>query len=222
MLEFWALQYVSALKTIMIYSATPFVAAALSYFLLGKRLNRNKILGMAIGVSGLLPVLSAAADGPLLGGSWLPSLPEFTLCCAVVASAYAWFLFSDLMNKGYKLPFINGVTMLMGGVMSMATAVFTDGFVHGVTNWPQFLLWVGLLNLTANIIVYNLYGWLLKHYSITFITFAGFLCPTFGALYEWFFMGGVITWHYIASLMLVTAGLTIFYRDELRKEDKQA
>src|SRR3990172_9701700 len=63
-LEFWALQYVSALKTTLIYSATPFIGALLSYVLLRERLTWKKICGAVIGIGGLAPVIMAAAMGP--------------------------------------------------------------------------------------------------------------------------------------------------------------
>lgn len=234
-LEFWALQYVSALKTTMIYSSTPFISALLSYILLGERLSVLKRVGIAIGLGGLVPVflvtaaqsVTATVDALNQGtgalavmpdASWIGSfmIPEIVLMCAVVSAAYAWFLVKKLMQRGYGLIMINGVAMLLGGVLSMLTAAVMGDLANSVVNWQQFLLWVGLLILSANIIVYNLYGTLLRTYSLTFISFAGFLCPAFGALYEWLFFGGVLSWHYVASFLLVTLGLYVFYRQELK------
>jgi len=211
--EFWALQYVSALKTTIIYSSTPFIAALLTYFLLSERLSSRKFLGILIGLGGMVPVLVSQISGDLDFAHI--SLAEIVLFGAVASSAYAWFLVKKLMHKGYHLGMINGVSMLLGGFMSLITAGVFEGFSAPVNNWPMFLCWVGLLIIAANIIVYNFYGWLLKRYSITFLSFAGFLCPCFGTLYDWLFMGGVISWHYFASLGLITLGLYIFYRDEL-------
>jgi drug/metabolite transporter (DMT)-like permease len=108
--------------------------------------------------------------------------------------------------------------MLGGGVLSLITSLFVHGATMPVSDWSMFLVWVSMLILTANIVVYNLYGTLLRHYSITLLTFAGFLCPSFGALYEWLLTGKVISWHYMASLVLVMIGLYVFYRQELSKD----
>lgn len=217
-LEFWALQYLSALKTTLIYSSTPFIAALLSYFLLSERLSKQKIVGIIIGLAGLIPVIMASVGGTEMREFASISFPELVLLISVTSAAYAWFIVKALMDRGYSLPMINGTAMLGGGLMSMLTAFIFEGFSHPVNNWPQFLFWIGMLILVANIMVYNLYGWLLKRYSITFVTFSGFLCPSFGTLYEWLFMGGTITWHYILSLALVTVGLYVFYRGELGTE----
>jgi len=217
-LEFWALQYLSALKTTIIYSATPFIAAILSYFLLSEKLTIKKTIGIGVGLLGLIPVLtSQVGDVATATSGRFISMPEIVLFGAVVSASYAWFLVKELMQKGYGLGMINGIAMLVGGFMSMITAGFFEGFTHPVSNWSGLLFWLVLLILSANIIVYNFYGWLLQRYSITFVSFAGFLCPCFGTLYEWLFMDGQITWQHLASMILITIGLYIFYRDELKK-----
>jgi drug/metabolite transporter (DMT)-like permease len=221
--EFWSMQYLSALKITMIYSVTPFVAAILSYILLKERLSWQKILGIIIGLGGLAPVLALQAGGSQgFKEMAYVSLPECVLFLAVISGAYAWFLVKQLMDKGYGLGMINGVAMLIGGILSLCTSGIFEGFNNPVSNWPMFLAWLSLLILAANIIVYNFYGWLLRSYSITFITFAGFLSPTFGTVYEWLFFGGHVTWHYFASLVLVVIGLYIFYREELSAKDFKA
>lgn len=221
-LEFWALQYLTALKTTVIYSATPFVAALLSYFLLNERLSLKKITGIIIGLGGLLPVLIAqAGSSNEFSGLWKISLPEIVLFGAVISGSYAWFIVSNLMKKGYSLGTINGFSMLVGGAMSFGTSLIVEGVRQPINDFYPFLGWLLLLIFVANIVVYNFYGWLLKRYSITFVTFSGFLCPSFGTLYEWLFLGGSITWHYLASLALVTGGLYLFYQEELKVDLKK-
>ena len=215
--EFWALQYLSSSKTSLIYSATPFIAAILSYFLLSERLNKRKIFGMFVGILGLIPVLLTQTDTREAAMELFSiSLPEVVLFGAVISAAYAWFILKELMKKGYSLPIINGVAMFAGGILSFATSFVAEGVsVSPVFSWGPFIGWVSLLIFLANIVSYNFYGWLLKRYSITFMTFAGFLCPIFAAFYGWFFLSEQITWHYFLSLLLITIGLYIFYKEEI-------
>jgi len=216
--EFWAMQYLTALKTTMIYAITPFVAALLSYFLLGERLTIFKTAGIIIGCLGLAPVLLAVSTGrEALMEFGSISLPEVVLLVAVISSCYAWFLVKELMQKGYNLGFINGVAMFGGGILSLLTACLFESMSHPVVAWGPFLGWVLALIVVANLMVYNLYGFLLNRYSMTLMTVAGFLTPTFGALFEWLFMDGVITWHYAVSLVLVTLGLIVFCWDDLKR-----
>jgi drug/metabolite transporter (DMT)-like permease len=219
LLEFWALQYVSALKTTLIYSLTPFISALLAYVLLNESLTKKKIIGIVIGCTGLLPIIMATAQQ---GGDGVYTMhmlyAEAALLISVASAAYAWFLVKELMNKGYSLILINGMAMLAGGFASMITFLISqDLSLSPVNNWVLFFAWTLSLILVANIVVYNLYGWLLRKHSITFIAFSGFLSPGFGALYEWFLLGGSVSWHYWISLGLVTIGLYTFYCDELNK-----
>ncbi len=219
--DLWSLQYISALKSTLIFSATPFVAAVLSYFLLRERLTIKKIIGIVVGIGGLVPVIMMQAGGQEAVSEFAHiSLPEVVLFLAVISGAYAWFLVKRLMDRGYGFGLINGIAMFIGGILSMFTAGIFEGFAHPVKDLFPFIGWLALLILSANIVFYNLYGFLLQRYSITFITFAGWLCPCFGTLYEWLFMGGTITWHYFLSLVLVTIGLYVFYQDELKRNQK--
>jgi drug/metabolite transporter (DMT)-like permease len=216
--EFWSLQYVSSSKTNLIYSLTPFIAATLSFFLLKERLSIKKIMGMGLGVLGLCPILFLHKEGSQ-GSDFLSlSLPEMVLLIAVVSASYAWFDIKKLMNKGYSLITINGFAMITGGLAAFCTSFATEGFKAPVSNWPEFLKYVLVLILLSNVIFYNMYGWLLKRYSITFLTFAGFLCPVFGTFLGWFFRGETISWQYWVSLCTIGAALYIFYREELRKD----
>ncbi|MFH0898633.1 MAG: DMT family transporter [bacterium] len=215
MLEFWCLQYVSALKTTIIYSSTPFVVAILAYFVINERLSKMKKIGIAIGFFGLIPTLLVQASGAELAMELFRiSIPEVLLMISVVSAAYAWFLIVPLMKKGYGVGVINGYAFFMGGLLSMATAVLFYDMSHPVKAIVPFFAWLALLIVASNIIFYNLYTWLLKRYSITFLSFTGFLCPCFGTLFDWLFLGGIISWHYFASLCLITIGLYIFHREE--------
>ncbi|MFH1461663.1 MAG: DMT family transporter [bacterium] len=220
--EFWSLQYLTSSKTNLIYSITPFVAAVLSYFLLKEKLSLKKFMGMFIGFLGVIPIFLTQTDTREATMELFSiSLPEFVLLIAVFSGAYAWFVVKKLMDKGYSLLMINGVAMFLGGIGALITSVFAEGIATCpiFDFWP-FLGWTSLLVLVANIIVYNFYGLLLKRYSITFVTSAGFLCPVFGAFYGSFFLSEKITWHYFLSLAFIILGLFIFYKDEFKQKKK--
>lgn len=216
MLEYWALQYISTLKTVLICSLTPFISAVLSYILLNHKLTLLKITGIVIGTAGFIPVLlSKTTEEQGFATLFYLSLPEIVLLCAIFSAAYAWFRVKNLMDKGYHFALINGITMLMSGILSLITSFIFEGFTPAVSDWQSFLFWIFLLIIFANGIFYNMYGWLLTRYSITFISFGGFLSPAFATLFEWLFMSGIVTWHYLFCLAFVTSGLYLFYKDEL-------
>jgi drug/metabolite transporter (DMT)-like permease len=214
--EFWSLQYLTSSKVNLIYSSTPFIAALLSYFLLSETLGFRKFLGMLIGLFGLIPVFLTQTDIREAAMEFAKiSLPELVLLGSVTSAAYAWFIVKKLLDRGYPLFFINGFAFFCGGILSFVTS-FCTAERHKILIadfWP-FLFWTLLLIFISNIIVYNLYGWLIKRFTITFVTTVGFLCPIFGAFYGFFFLHETITWHYFISLLCVTIGLYLFYKQE--------
>lgn len=227
-LEFWAMQYITSAKTNLFFSLTPFISALLAYYLLKEKLGIAKWLGMVLGFIGLCPVLFMRPEASEFGAEFFRiSIPEVVLFFAVFSAAYAWFLVKRLMDRGYHLTDVNGVAMLVGGGMTFITSMIVEMFVpyiRGesvviVTAWGPFLWGVLSLVVVSNIVAYNLYAWLFHHYSLTFISFAGFLCPIFGALFGWFFLGEIITWHYYVSFVLVTMALFIFYTKEIAQRD---
>ncbi len=215
--EFWALQYLSSSKTNLIYSLTPLIAATLSYFLLKERLSRIKVMGLCLGFAGLTPILLLQSENAPGGEFFHISIPEIVLLVAVTSAAYAWFDIKKLMQRGYHLILINGFAMLIGGVAAFILSFSIEGISPlPVKQFDMFLQFVLILILLSNVIFYNMYGYLLKKYSITFLTFAGFLCPIFGTFLGWFFRGEEITWHYWVSLSVIGCALFLFYREELK------
>lgn len=110
----------------------------------------------------------------------------------------------------------NGWSMLIGGSIALVNSSLVETWDPlPVTEYAPFLISGLLLIIISNMICYNLYGVLLRHYSATFMSFAGFTTPLFTALFGWFFLGELITWHFYASFAVVLSGLALFHRDEL-------
>lgn len=217
--EYWALQYVSSFKINILYSFTPFISALLSYLLLRERLGSKKLLGLVVGLAGLLPlIIKESAGSESLSSLFSLSLPECIMLGGITAAAYAWFIIKQLMNKGYSLVFINGFAMLLGGMGCTLTLYATQPLNQvTVTSYPHFIGFTLLLIFISNIVGYNLYGYLLKTYSFTLLSFAGFLCPIFGAFYGWQLFGEKIGLFHLAALCAVLVGLSLFYREESEK-----
>jgi len=211
--EFWALQYLSPLKVNIMFSATPFITALLEIFLWHKTFTLSQLVGMAIGTSGVLFLaLSTTQPHCTLLTCMYPLLPEALLMVAIISAAYAWFVINQLRQRGYQLVFINGVAMLLGGIMSMLTIPFFGNTSALIISWPGFLITTILLMIISNGLVYQLYGTLLMKYRPTLLSLAGFLCPLFGTAYAILLFGESLTVHYAISLALVFIGLCLFCR----------
>ena len=213
-LEFWALEALESIKVNLIYSLAPFITALLAFFCYKERLTGKKVLGLVMGFLGLLLLFSSGGseEGNHLSGALSSiSYRELALLISVISSSYSWFLVRDLMKKGYDLLTINGYSMLLAGIVSWVTY---GGMWGGVGDTGSLLFFVVALILLSNVLGFTLYGHLIVRYSPTFISFAGFLCPFFGAGLGYVLLGEVVTHSYALAFGAVVGGLLLFYLSE--------
>lgn len=222
--EFWALERLSSSKACLFYSLTPFLAAIFSYFWFSERMTIRKWIGLGVGFFSFFPVLvlGGQSEGSSIFGAF--SLPELAMMISVISSTYAWIVVRKLGQQGYSMFMINGIGMLGGGLLALATSAIFEGApkllsVAGSwsTDFLMMSLYLALLILLSNVIFYNLYGYLLQRYTVTFISFVGFLTPLFAAFYGWLFLGESVSTSFFVTLLFVSFGLYIFYQEELRQ-----
>lgn len=226
--EFVALQTITSAKACLLYSASPFLTALFSYVLFHDRLTQKKWAGLMIGFLGFVPIVAECTptEGPSLA---CISHAEILLMVSVMSSVYGWMLLKKLVNtRGYSPIMVNGVSMFCGGIAALITSIVYEGspmlkgtgeLVGGffLSNVTLFILYLMAVIIIANIIFYNLYGYLLKRYSATFLSFAGFTTPLFAALYGRIFLGETVSGSFFTTVALVGIGLTLFYQDELKE-----
>lgn len=220
MFEFWSLKYLTSFKTCFIYSLSPFLSALFSYFILSEVLTVKKWAGLIIGFLGLLPILLSQTDlenaaGHLLFLSW----PELSMLSAVICSVYGWILLRQCVNENGNSPIMaNGVSMTIGGIMALVQSYFVENWNPvPVLEFLPFFECAILLIIISNLICYNLYGYLLRQFSATFMSFAGFTTPIFTAIFGWFVLNESVGISFYLSFVVVFCGLFIFYFEELRE-----
>lgn len=219
--EFWGLKYLTSFKTCFIYSLSPFVAAILSYFMFSENMTSKKWLGLIIGFLGFLPILLyETSTEEQTGHFFFLSWAEISVMLAAVSSVYGWILLKQLVKEnGYSIFMANGLSMILGGAMALMHSLFVEQWDPiPVSQTMPFLECALLLIIISNLICYNLYGYLLKRYSATFISFAGFTTPLFTALFGWLYLGEVVTWPFYFSALIVFFGLFTFYQEELKQD----
>lgn len=181
--EFWGLQYLTSFKTCFIYSFSPFLSALFSFFLFSEQLSKKKWLGLGVGFIGFLPILFNESSGSTTD-QFAFSLPEFVVMIAAVSSVYGWILLKQIVTDGGHSPMIaNGISMTLGGMMSLIHSSITEDWSPIPVRDPLLFIECAFgLILISNLICYNLYGHLLKRFSATFMSFAGFTTPLFCSL----------------------------------------
>ena len=218
-LDLWSLQYITSSKSSFLYNLSPFIAALFSYFCFSEKMTGKKWLGLFIGFSGFLPELLLSGSAGLSMNNFMLSLPEVVLLGAVASGVYGWITLRRLVkDERYSPMMVNGVGMVGGGILAMITSFWVEGWaVSPVMQFWPFIKLTALIILVGNIMFYNFYGFLLKRYTATFLSFAGFTTPLFAALFGWFFLGEVVSWSFFLSIFVVFIGLYIFYQEELKQ-----
>lgn len=216
--EFWGLKYLTSFKTCLIYSLSPFLSALVSYFSLGEKLSGKKWLGLLVGFAGVIPIFLSQTDIEEQAGSFLIfSWAELAVVAAATCSVYGWILLKKTVGeRGYSPIMANGMSMLIGGGMALFHSALVESWNPvPVTDFSGFLLCAAILIVVSNFICYNLYGYLLKRYSATFMSFAGLTTPLFTALFGWVFLGESVSLSFYLSFAILFTGLLLFYQEEL-------
>jgi drug/metabolite transporter (DMT)-like permease len=220
--EFWGLKYLTSYKTCFIYSLSPFFSALFSYFFMSEKMSMRKWVGLIVGSVGFLPILlNETSSEELTGQLFFFSWAEIAVMAAALSAVYGWILLKQLVKENECSPFmVNGLSMTIGGVFALIHSLLVEDWNPIPVNQMQpFLECTFALILISNLICYNLYGFLLRRFSATFISFAGFITPLFSAFFGWYYLSELITWPFYLSALIVFLGLFTFYQEELKQEE---
>ena len=217
--RFWSINYLSSAKASFIFTIYPLISSLLSYFFFGETTSKKQWLGFAFGICSIIPILiPLSPPEPTIGHLWIFSWPELIMLFSVVADCYKWILMRKLVLDRTRSPvMVNGLCMTAGGLLALLTAFPTEG-LFPVSALLPFIGYMSLYIIISNIISYNLYGLLLRSYTVTFMSLAGFMAPLFAALYGWLFLHENISEHFFLSAIMLAIGLYLFYQDELRNK----
>jgi len=221
-LELWGLQYLSTAKTCFIYSLTPFFAAFFSYLHFKEKMTKKKWLGMCIGFLGIVPAIYfQSGSSSISGKATIFSMPEISILLATMFSVYGWILLRLLVKNSSFSPLVaNGISMLIGGFLALIHSYFIDTWAPLPINTGyvgNFIRGTLLMTFVSNIVCYNLYGYLLKKYTATFLSFFGLLSPILASFTGWVFLGERPSLIIMGSTIVIGCGLWIVYKEELKQ-----
>lgn len=223
--EFWGLQYMSAGKTSLIYSLSPFAAALIGYFFGTEKLTGKKWLGLGLGIASFCPMML----GPWLSSNPVNSdfnelLAEGALTISAITAVMGWTFFRKLtIERKVAHPLVNGISFVLAGVMSLLTSLFIETWnPMPVTAWTNFTFSLLYIVIIHNIICYSLCAYSLKQFSVTFMSFAGLSNPLFAAFFGWIFLGETITASFWLAFVGIIGGLYLFYQAEQSSVAAQA
>jgi drug/metabolite transporter (DMT)-like permease len=219
--EYWGLQHLSASKTCFIYSLSPFFSVIFSYLHFKEKLTLKKCCGLLIGFLGFIPVLHLQTGNEGVFKIWSSfSLPDLAVVAAALFSVYGWVLLRVLVKTNLSPLLINGFSMLIGGSFALMHSLCVDTWqpIPLASNGVScFLYGVAGMTVISNIICYNLYGYMLKRFTATFLSFAGLISPIFASLNSWLILKETPSATLFASTAIVSLGLWIVYQEELKQ-----
>lgn len=221
-LRYWGLAQLSSVKMAFMLNLTPFCVALFSYLAFKETLSQRQWWGLCLGFIGLLPIVCIRTPTEQFFGELsFFSLAELAILAEIAAHSYGLIVARKMIREcGYSPALANGIRMFGGGAFALLTSCIVEAN-SPVTHTLQLSGLLMLIIISSNIICHNLYFYLLKSYSATFLSLSDFLSPLCAAIYGWFFLHETITWYYALSSSIVLLGLYLFYQDEIRKDVTQ-
>jgi len=213
--RFWALNHMPSAKACLLFSIDPILSLFFSYLAFGETNTKRQWLGFLVGFGALIPVLITSSHGEAPLGEFLNiSWPELIMLISVTTNSYRWVLIRKMVAKyKYSSTLVNGLSMTFGGLLALATSYFVEG-AWPVTAPLHFFGLLFLATFISNVIGYSFYSHLLRRYTATFLSLAGFTTPLFAAFYDWLFFGETVSWLFYFSTFLLLMSLMLFYKDE--------
>lgn len=217
----WGLKYISAIKSCLIHNLSPFITFIISYLLIREKITLMKILGLIIGFLGMIPIFYQKIESNISSNGFSPlsSLPELATLIGVSFFCFGWVLMKQTLEKNKECSTfaINGIAMISAGILGLITSYFVYEKIE-ISNMSGFAYDLILIILIMNIIYSNLYSYLLKRYSATFLSLSSFLAPLFSALFAWIFGGEIVGISFFISLTILIFSLFIFYQGDLKQK----
>ncbi|HBL98933.1 TPA: hypothetical protein DDZ86_04810 [Candidatus Dependentiae bacterium] len=214
----WALQEVASSKAALLFNTSPFFSALFARFFLKERINLIQGIGLFIGFGGTIPILLTSSPAEDAFSWGFLSIYELAIILAAASMSYG-FIVTQRLVKDRKCPayLVNGVATLGGGFLAFNASWFFEP-VPIKTSFTALLGVMVLQIIVSNLICSNLQANLLKTYSSTFLAFAGFLSPIFASIYGVMLFSETISWHFLASFVLVIVGIGLFTYGEQKKK----
>jgi drug/metabolite transporter (DMT)-like permease len=216
--EYWGMQFIESSKACLIYSISPLFSIALSYIFFNEKMNLLKWIGIGIGFIGFIPIFMIAPEGDSFFKT--PTIPELALVVSAITTVIGWMAMKTIVkNHNYSYVSANLYSFLIAGLIGLSTAPMIENItplpIYPLATFIPEMLYILLIH---NVLCYNLYSYNLTRYSVSFMTFAGFVCPVFAEFFGWFFLGESCSWLFFVSIGIILTGLTFYSKGEKTQE----
>ncbi len=216
-LEIYGLSKLESSKVCLLYSLSPFLSFIVAAFSLKEKITKKKILGLFIGLIGIL--IGTKNTEQSFTSIIKKKEGELATILAVFFSVIGWIQLKKLLNLNYSPILSNGISMFFGGIFILIhSALKKENWISldTTSNTMQYLLLTLITIIISNLICYNLFGFLLKKFSVTFMNFTGLITPIFAEILGKIFLNEKVTIFFFLSIPIIFLGLIIFYKEEIK------
>jgi drug/metabolite transporter (DMT)-like permease len=213
--RYWSINYLSSAKAGVLFTLHPVISALFSYIFFGEKTSGRQWLGFVFGILAIAPIMIPGHGSEQLRGTVsFFALPELIILLSIITDCYKWILIRRLVLDHTCSPFmVNGICMTAGGMLALITSLALEK-APPVSSMVPFAGYMAMYILISNIISANFYSFLLRSYTATFLSLAGFMAPLFSATYGFFFLKEPISCHMYLSALILAIGLYTFLQDE--------
>ncbi len=202
-------QGTSATNIALIYAATPIAIVAAGTRMLGERMSRAQVAGVALALIGVLWVIAKGRPADLLavrfsvGDAW------------IVAAAIAWAAYSVLLKRwpsalgpGERLAAITagGLVVLLPFTLLEAALVAPPAW-----SWRAALL-VLLAALLPGVLSYGAYSYMQRELGAARTALVMYLSPVYAAFGAWLVLGEAPGWHHAVGAALILPSIALATR----------
>lgn len=199
----------SATNIGLIYAGVPVMIMLLSAAVFHERLTPAQVLGAALGLAGVLAIVTQGDPGVLLrldftrGDLW------------ALTAAVCWAIYTVILRyRPTRLdPFMRLTGITIGGIVVLLPLTVIEGVVIGVPalDWRSVAA-VLIVALLPGFGAYQAYSWLLREIGPVRTGLILYMTPIYVAVLAWLLLGEAVRWYHALGALLVFTGIYLANR----------
>lgn len=210
-----SLKHIPSSHAALMSVLSPFIAALIAFGFFKERFPLKKCFALCLGFFGVLPLIIESILHTKGTFSFYSLLSGYlAMFMSVVSAVVGTFIYKRLLHF-YSIYLILGIAVFFGGLISLAISLTSETWnpipVENVTLIAPFIIFIFI---THNLIAQPLYGYLVKKYPVTLVTFATLVTPVTSAALGYFLYGQAIGFTFFFSLVTLMIAFFLFYQEE--------
>ena len=197
----WGQQTVSSAMAGMLMATMPLITMVLAHYSLGdEKLNRFKLIGFGVGISGVILLL-----GPVFEGGRLSIISSFAIFMAAVCYATNSILIRKLPGYG---PLVGACgVLIMAAVISVPLWIIDDSN-YANASWESIVsvIWLGIgPTAMATIVLFKV----IERAGPTFLSTINYLIPVVAFFCGAWLLAEPVGWQHYLALITILTGIAI-------------